>query len=189
MRSGRRLAIILGFSLLAALIIYVMADPLPEIRQERAVEEAEGESGLLPGSMESMEISKGRFAALENRRRLWEISADGVRADKDIMALDTARAVLFRQQLPDLTLTAPRIDYLPAEKRWQATGGISGDAEDIRLRMGRLEYDGRSKSVRGDDGVSLSGKGWRLRGSRAQADADFSKLSVSGRARLEYDYD
>lgn len=177
---------------LAALlaIAYVLAAPLPvaPLRNHRPEEKKAVKQRLL-GDMESVEIHDGSLTGQEDGRDAWELGARRMQATEKRVVMDKARAVLFRSQLPDLILTAPSIVYLPLEEVWTAEDGVKGQAgPDLRLRMGSLNYAGKSKTVSGEKGVVLSGRRWKIKGGRFDADARFERIVVKEKVRLEYTY-
>ncbi|MDD4558071.1 MAG: glycosyltransferase [bacterium] len=170
-------------------LAYILTAPLPPHSHihNRQPEKEEAGRQELPGDIKSVTIREGRLIGQEAGRNIWELDAQKIQATDKRVVMDKAGAVLFRPQLPDLVLTAPRITYLPQQDTWSATGGVKGSAgPDLELRIGRMNYEGKQRAIRGEEGVVLSGRCWRLEGGRLDADAQLKRIAVSDRARLEY---
>lgn len=176
---------------IVAVIVYTMLAPLPatRIHNHRPQERKAGKQELLGGAVKAVAIQEGTLTGQENGRNIWELEAQAIEATDKQIIMDRARAVLFRPQLPNLVLIAPRITYLPLQGNWAATGGVKGQAgSELKLKAGRLSYEDKRKAIKGEDGIVLSGNNWKLKGVRIDADAQFEHIVVRDRVRLEYSY-
>ncbi len=185
--EARAIGLMAAVLAVICILAYILAAPLPSshIHDQQPEKEEAGQG--LPGDMKSVAIREGRLIGQEDGRNIWELSAQKIQATDERVIMDKTRAVLFRSQLPDLVLTAPHVTYLPLQNTWSATGGVKGSAgPDLELRIGRMSYEGTQRTIKGEEGVVLSGRCWRLEGGRLDADAQLKRIAVRDRARLEY---
>jgi len=180
---------------LAGLTLYILLSPLPDVKRsdnrqtgDVAAEKApSSEAGGMFEGVKRMETYDSVVTGYQGTHRLWEMTAGTLKADNQDVSMRETKTVLFRHNLPQLILTAPRVAYRPNAGDWQAFEGVNGQSGNgLKLEVGRLNYIGKRELLQGDKGVSVSGRGWKLNGDKMEADAGFEDISIRGKVRLEF---
>ncbi len=86
-----------------------------------------------------------------------------------------------------VTLRAPEGHGVASERTFVATGGVEARRQDDVARTARVRFDpgeGKDVLVRGDDPVTVTGKGYRLEGKSFTLDPATGEIVLSGGARL-----
>lgn len=109
-----------------------------------------------------------------------------LRRDSEVLRARNVLATLPRGGAEPVRITAPVGSGSLKDRSFEATGGlvVARGGDVARTASARFEPDAQGGVVRGDEPVTVTGRGYRLTGAGFTLEPDAGTILVSGGARL-----
>ncbi len=145
-------------------------------------------SDSTPPSPPLLQIQGTRLAGTDEAgRRQWDLQARSLEVDRarNVIMLVEPAGWLYRGDIRQIHLAAPRAVYTVESRQIQLSGGVTGTAQDGRtFHADRVEWDGRLGRLVADGRVTVTQQGMTMRADHLETDAGLERITLEGHVAI-----